>query len=51
MNHSEIDDLCRIVFHHENVAGLEIAMDQSPVMRGLKPAARLHQDFNNAIDG
>ena len=47
--HAEVDDLDRIVLQNEKIAGLEIAMDQSVLVRGVQPAAGLRDDFDRAI--
>src|SRR5208282_5330010 len=51
VGYAEIDDLDRIVFHHENVARLQIAMYQASLMRRLQAAARLGKNPDGALDG
>src|SRR5580700_10734245 len=50
VSHAEVDDLDRVVFHHKDVARLEIAMNQSALVRRLQTAAGLRNDFNGAFD-
>ena len=40
MDDAEIDDLHRVVVHHEHVAGLEVAVDQPLLVRGLQVRGR-----------
>ncbi len=47
---AEIDDLHRVVFHHENIARLQIAVYQSAFVRRLQAAAGLGHDVNRALD-
>ena len=49
MDNPEVDDLYRIVIHHEDVAGLQVAVDHALLMRGLKAAARLCDDPHDAL--
>ena len=49
VGHSEVDDLDRVVFHHKNVARLQVAVQQSTLMRRLQAAARLENDFDSAL--
>ena len=48
---AEIDDLHRIVRHHKDIAGLEVAMYQASLMRRAQAAADLCKDINRAFDG
>src|SRR2546427_2819817 len=41
---TEVDDLYRVVFHDEDVAGLEIAVHQAALVRGVESAAGLEED-------
>ena len=51
VRHAEVDDLHRIVRHHEDVARLQVAMDEAVFVRGVETAARLGEDLDDAIDG
>ena len=48
---AEVDDLDRIVFHHEDVARLQVAMHQAALMRRLQAAAGLGNNLDGALDG
>ncbi len=49
MYDAKVDDLGGVVFHHENVAGLEIAMNEAALVGRLQSAAGLHQDLYRPI--
>ena len=49
VRHAEVDDLHRVVGHHEDVARLQIAMDEAALVRGMKTAARLREDLDHAL--
>ena len=47
---AEIDDLHRIVVHDEDVAGLDIAVDEALFMGGMETMGGLGDDFKHAGD-
>ncbi len=49
MHHSEIDDLYGVIGHHEQIAGLEIAVNEAAGVSGLQSATRLDQDFHHPL--
>src|SRR5215472_9165726 len=49
MHHSEIDDLDGVIVHHEQVAGLDIAVDYSLIVGRLQTAAGLADDLDRAV--
>src|ERR1700727_3442533 len=51
MDDSEIDNLGGVVSHHENVAGLQVAVNQSHLMGCLQSLADLDEDLDNAAQG
>ena len=50
VRHAEIDDLDRVIGHHEDVAGLEIAVHQTTLVSGMQSAAGLQNDLDRALD-
>jgi hypothetical protein len=46
---AEVDDLHRVVFHHEDVARLQVAMHQAPFVGRLQAAAGLAHDVDGAL--
>ena len=41
MNHAKINDLDRVVLHHENIAGFDVAMDEVLIVRSLQTRGKL----------
>lgn len=50
LDHAEIDDLRRIVVHDEDVAGLQIAMDQAVIVSDLQTPADLGDDLDDPFE-
>ncbi|MEZ5397143.1 MAG: hypothetical protein R2724_30795 [Bryobacterales bacterium] len=50
MGDAEVDELDRVVFHYEDVARLEVAMDEAALVGGLEAAAGLVEDVDDALD-
>ena len=50
MSHAEVDDLDRVVFHHEDIARLQIAMYQSAIVRCLQATASLRNNLDRTLD-
>ena len=50
MSDAEIDDLDRVILQHEDVARLDIAMDQPLLVGRLQSAAGLAGDVDGSID-
>ena len=48
---AEIDQLHGVEIHHEDVAGLDVPMDEAVFMGGLQTPAGLNHDFDHALDG
>src|SRR5580693_1017643 len=51
MHHTEVDDLGAVILHHENVAWLQVPVDQSSLVRGLQSPAHMHRDLHDALHG
>ena len=47
---AEVDNLDRIVFHHKNVARLEVPVDQTPFVCRLQASAGLRNNPDRALD-
>ena len=51
MRHSEVNNLHRVVFQHDDVGGLDVAVDQALFVRGLQSPASLRDDVDRAFHG
>lgn len=51
MDDAEVDDFHRVAVHHEQVARLEVAVDQPLAVRGLQAAASLAEYLDRPFDG
>ena len=51
VRNAEVDDLYRIVGQHENVAGLEVAVNQPALVGGLQAPAGLGDDLDGPVHG
>jgi hypothetical protein len=50
VGHAEVDDLHRVIFHHEDIARLQIAVNQPALVRRLQPSAGLRNDVNRPLN-
>src|SRR6201993_5601738 len=51
MHHTEVDDLGAVILHYQNVARLQVAVDQSSLVRGLQSPAHMGCNFYHALHG
>ncbi len=50
VRHAEIDNLHRVVFHHEDVARLQVPMNQTTLVGRLQTAAGLRNNLNRTLN-